>query len=126
MNAAAAERLAFWQRFRAQYPGVAIGEEYAAALRERELELSARSVAQSSDAYVRELEARVARAEAQANQPADYYGAASQFTPELYEALNETIWDVVSNHPYTGVPEPTTLAMLVLGGLAVLRRKRRT
>lgn len=58
--------------------------------------------------------------------PTGYYGDDSQFSPELYDALNETIWDVVSNHEYTGVPEPTTLALLSLGGLVALRRRRST
>lgn len=69
MNGSAVKRLAFWQQFRRTYPMVELGDEYGAALRERELELAAENAAAASQARIRALEARVAQAEAEA-----YYG----------------------------------------------------
>lgn len=46
-------------------------------------------------------------------------------TPELIADLQGIVWDVVRNDPYTGVPEPASMALMGLGGLAMLRRRRR-
>lgn len=48
-----------------------------------------------------------------------------ELTPELFAVLNDTVWDVVSSYPYTGIntPEPSTLSMFVLLGALALKRK---
>ena len=66
MKASAAERVAFWQQFKRTYPMVPLGEEYDAALRERELELAAQNAALEAESRIRAMEMRLARAEAEA------------------------------------------------------------
>ena len=66
MMSSAAVRLAFWKQFRSQYPMVEVGEEYGAALRERQLELAAENAGVAAERRLRELEMRVAQAEADA------------------------------------------------------------
>jgi hypothetical protein len=66
MNASATQRVAFWRQFKKVYPMVELGDEYAAALRERELELAAENAAYASQTRIRDLERRVAQAEADA------------------------------------------------------------
>jgi hypothetical protein len=51
---------------------------------------------------------------------ASYYG--QTLTPEQTLAFQETVWDVVSTHPFT-VPEPIAALPLLIGLLA-LRRAR--
>ena len=45
MNAPASERVAFWKRFKKQYPDVPLGEEYSQAMREYEMEVAAQGAA---------------------------------------------------------------------------------
>lgn len=45
-------------------------------------------------------------------------------TPALANALQDVAWDVVSTHPYTAVPEPASLTILLVGGLLICRRWR--
>lgn len=46
-------------------------------------------------------------------------------TPALASELQETIWEVVSVHPYAGVPEPTGAVVLLVGTAALSLRRRR-
>lgn len=45
-------------------------------------------------------------------------------SPELALALQETVWDVVSTHSYTSIPEPSGAVMLVVAGAMLLRRRK--
>jgi uncharacterized protein DUF4886 len=38
--------------------------------------------------------------------PGGYYGDESDFTPELYAAIHDAVWEVVPTHPYTGAISP--------------------
>ncbi|MEX0774103.1 MAG: PEP-CTERM sorting domain-containing protein [Phycisphaeraceae bacterium] len=57
--------------------------------------------------------------------PSSPYANGSPFNPDFVTLVQTTTWDVVKGHPYSGVPlpEPGTLALLSLGGLAILRRR---
>ena len=55
---------------------------------------------------------------------ATYYG--QSLTPEQTLAFQETVWEVVSSHPFTNVPEPAAALPLLLGLLALRRAPRRT
>jgi hypothetical protein len=58
--------------------------------------------------------------------PPDYYNVGNSIlTPELITIIQDTVWDVVSHHPYTGVPEPGTFVLVALCGLPVLRGRSR-
>jgi hypothetical protein len=52
---------------------------------------------------------------------ASYYG--QTLTPEQALAFQETVWDVVSTHPFTSVPEPIATLPLLLGLLAFRRAR---
>ncbi|MFV2070733.1 MAG: DUF4886 domain-containing protein, partial [Pirellulales bacterium] len=41
--------------------------------------------------------------------PDGFYGSPDAFTPQLYNALHTVIWDVVANHPFTGILDPSIL-----------------
>ena len=58
------------------------------------------------------------------NKPAIYFGSEEPFTPEYYDVVHSTIWDVVSTHHFTGVPEPATITLL-LGSALLLAPHRR-
>lgn len=47
----------------------------------------------------------------------------AEVSDELALVLQQTVWDVVSTHPFTGVPEPTAIMPLCLGLLALRRRR---
>ncbi|HMB96596.1 MAG TPA: PEP-CTERM sorting domain-containing protein, partial [Tepidisphaeraceae bacterium] len=47
--------------------------------------------------------------------------AQTQFRINEFENI---IWDTVQNTPFTGVPEPTSLAILGIAGLFVMRHRR--
>lgn len=83
MTASAAQRLAFWQQFRKHYPMVQLGDEYGAALRERELELAAENAAIAAERRIRNLEMRVAQAEADAAY-ASYYEQPTRVSSPVY------------------------------------------
>lgn len=47
-------------------------------------------------------------------------------TPEVQAALQGVVWDVVSTHEFSGVPEPSSLGLLLCGsGFWVMRRRPR-
>lgn len=52
--------------------------------------------------------------------------APAGMSPEIAALVQQTVWDVVTSDPYSGVPEPSGVALLGVGALALLRRTRRT
>jgi len=52
------------------------------------------------------------------------FSSSAGYTPQLYAALYDVVWDVVRAHPYTGVvPEPGSAALLAVAMVAALRRR---
>ena len=49
---------------------------------------------------------------------------AAPFIPEMWQPLKDPITNETLDLAFVITPEPTTMAMLVLGGVAILRRKR--
>jgi hypothetical protein len=45
--------------------------------------------------------------------------------PALAAAIQDAVWDVVSVHPYSGVPEPGVATLIGIAGAALLVRRRR-
>jgi hypothetical protein len=62
----ASEQIAFWRSFRQQYPEVPVEQEYAAALRRREIEELEQRAAIAESQRMAQLESRVAAAEERA------------------------------------------------------------
>lgn len=51
--------------------------------------------------------------------------APATMSPEVAALVQQTVWNVVTNDSYSGVPEPSGVALLGVGALALLRRTRR-
>lgn len=67
MNAPASERVAFWKRFKKQYPDVPLGDEYAQAQREYEMEVAAQGAAAADARRAAEMQ-RQAQVQAESTQ----------------------------------------------------------
>lgn len=46
-------------------------------------------------------------------------------TPQVQADLQEVVWDVVQDHPFTSVPEPSSLLIALVGGGLLCTRRRR-
>jgi hypothetical protein len=66
MQSSAAERVAYWEKFRQRYPNVPVGDAYILALEERQTEYLARTRELEQAQRMRELEMRVQEAEERA------------------------------------------------------------
>jgi hypothetical protein len=55
--------------------------------------------------------------------PAGYF-TDTVYSSALYDAMEQAVWDVVSTHEYSTIPEPATAGLMLTGAACFLRRRR--